>query len=458
LCCALTLAFFWPGVVMYDSVAQYQQIVSGSYNDWHPPVMARLWSVFHGIGLTGQGPMFALQGLLYWSGLGLIAAALVKGGSRIAAIAVLALGLWPPFLAWQSVVLKDGQMASAMLAATGIVAWRRLAGQVLRPVDIAAAVLLLGYATLVRANAIFAVAPLAAGLFLPWQWRRWPARFALIVAGTLAVLALAPRINHGLLGADASGVEATQPIFDMTGIAHRAGPDAVKLLPREAWMKVEAAHCHSSVFWDIFSSGRRCGFIQDELSGKPTKEIFAGWIAAIRANPGAYAGHRIAHWNLTMRWLVPWRFPLAAPEAESEPNDFGLGSPAPIVRPYDGFAGWLIAGPLGAPILALAAALAVLALARPASSPAHALAVPLALSATAMELSFLVVSISSDWRYHLWSMLAAWLAVILLATRPLPRRSVGIALALVLLVGVSALGARMFLPSMGDNYEDLIAG
>lgn len=443
---------------MYDSVAQYQQVVSGSYYDWHPPAMARLWSLFHAIGLRGQAPMFALQAVLYWAGLGLIAAALARGGNRIAAGLVLALGLWPPFLGWEAAVLKDGQMASAMLAATGIVLWRRLGGQALRPVDITAAVLLLGYATLVRANAIFAVAPLAAGLFVPWQWRRWPARFALIAAGTLAVLAVAPRINHGLLGADASGVEATQPIFDMAGIAHRAGPDAVPLLSRATWRKVEAARCHSSVFWDIFSSGQRCGFIQDELSGRPTREIFAGWTGAIRIHPGAYAGHRLAHWNLTMRWFVPWHFPLAAPEAGSEPNTLGLRSPAPVVAPYDDFAGWLIDSPVGAPILALAAALAVLALARPATSPAHALAVPLALSATAMELSFLVVSISSDWRYHLWSMLAAWLATILLLTRPLPRRAARIALALVLLVGATALGGRILLPSIGDNYEDLIAG
>jgi len=456
LLCVLSLAFFWPGVALYDSVSQYQQVVSGSYYDWHPPIMARLWSLFRGAGWHGQSPMFALQLLLYWGGLGLIAAALAKGGARKAAVAVLALGMWPPFLAWDAAVLKDGQMASAMLAATGLVGWRRLAGQELRGIDRAAVILLLGYAVLVRANAIFAVAPLAVGLLAAWEWRRWPTRFALIALGTLAVLAMAPRINHGLLGADASGVEATQPIFDMAGIAHRAGPDAVPLLPRGTWQRVDAERCYTPVFWDVFASGRRCGFIQDDLEGRPTREIFMGWTGAIRAHPGAYASHRLAHWNMTMRWLVPWHLPLARPEAGSEPNDFGLGSPARIVEPYDALAGELIDSPLGAPILALAAALAVLALARPATSPAHALAVPLALSAAAMELSFLVVSISSDWRYHLWSMLAAWLAGILLLTRPVPRRPARIALALLLLVGVTSLAGRILLPSIGDNYEDLI--
>lgn len=230
--CAVVLLFFWPGVAHYDTVAQYQQVVSGAYYDWHPPAMARLWSVFHASGWAGQGPMFLLQTVLYWIGLGLVAAALARG-ARIAAVAVLVLGLWPPALGWQAVVVKDGQMAAALLAATGLVAWKRLAGKPLGAIGTAALVVLLGYAVLVRSNAIFAVAPLAVGLFAPRRWQEWRSRFLLIGAATVAMLALSPAINHGLLGAEASGVEATQPIFDMAGIAHRAGPDAVPLLPPE---------------------------------------------------------------------------------------------------------------------------------------------------------------------------------------------------------------------------------
>lgn len=453
---ALALSFFWPGAALYDSVTQYRQAVSGIYDDWHPPAMARLWSGFHALGLPGQAPMFALQMLFYWGGLGLIAVGLARAGARIAAGAVLLLGLWPPFLGWEAAVLKDAQMVGALVAAAGLVAWRRLGGEAPRPIEFAAVALLIGYATLLRANAIFAAAPLAAGLFVPWQWRRWSLRFALIAMGTLAALALAPAINHHLLGARPSGVEATQPIFDMAGIAHRAGPDAVPLLPSETWRRVEAERCSSSVLWDVYASGQRCGFVQEELTAHPAGALYAGWAAAIRDNPGAYAAHRLTHWNATMRWFVPWHFPLTRPMSGSEPNRLGLASPATRVEPFDDVAGWLANGPLGAPILAFAAAVAVLALARPAASAAHGLAATLALSAVAMELSFLVVSISSDWRYHLWSMLAAWLSAILLVTRPLPRRAAGIALAMLMLIAASTLGARLLLPPVGDNYEDLL--
>lgn len=454
--CVVVSLFFWPGVAHYDSVAQYQQVVSGAYYDWHPPAMARLWSVLHALGWAGQGPMFLLQTLLYWTGLGLIAAALARGGARFAAVAVLALGLWPPALGWEAVVVKDCQMAGALLAATGLVTWKRVEGKPPGALGTAAVAVLLGYAVLVRSNAIFAVAPLAVGLFAPWRWQDWRSRLLLIGAATVAMLALSPAINHRLFGAETSGVEATQPIFDMAGIAHRAGPDAVPLLPPETWRQLEARRCHSSILWDIFSIGKRCDFLQHGLAGRPRQEIFSAWTRAIREHPGAYLSHRLAHWNATMRWFVPRHFPQAMPQAESQPNQFGLASPGRQVAAFDRVAGWLVDTPLGAPIFALAVALAVLALARPAQSAAHGLAVPLALSATAMELSFLFVSIAIDWRYHLWSMLAAGLSAILLVTEPLPRRSARIALAVVALVALTGLVARLMLPQIGDSYEALI--
>jgi len=42
----LSLLLFWPGVALFDSVYQYRQALSGTYDDWHPPIMARLWSLF----------------------------------------------------------------------------------------------------------------------------------------------------------------------------------------------------------------------------------------------------------------------------------------------------------------------------------------------------------------------------------------------------------------------------
>src|SRR5436305_8256036 len=225
LLCALMLAIWWPGVAMYDSVDQYGQALSGAYDDWHPPVMARLWSLFTPL-WPGQAPMFVLQALLYWLGLGLIAASLARQGARRAAAAVLVLGALPLFTGWQAAVLKDAQMTGAMLAATGIAAWwRRAEGRL--PIAAGAGIaLLLVYATLVRANAIFAAAPLACGLF-GWFGVRAPAgRAAILLGFVAAALGAAPLINHHLLRADETGIARSLPVFDLAGIAHRAGAEA----------------------------------------------------------------------------------------------------------------------------------------------------------------------------------------------------------------------------------------
>ena len=160
-------ATFWPGVAMYDTVAQYGQVLSGDVDDWHPPIMVRLWQLLHPLGPT-TGPMFLLQVALYASGFALIVAALVRAGRWRAAIGAVVLAMSPLLLGWQMVVLKDAQMLGALVAAFGIVSHYRLAERRIAPPAAAVVALLLVYATLVRANAVFATVPFAV-LILP-QW------------------------------------------------------------------------------------------------------------------------------------------------------------------------------------------------------------------------------------------------------------------------------------------------
>lgn len=444
------LAAFWPGIAMFDSLNQYAQIVSGAYEDWHPPAMARLWSLFYGAGWHGQAPIFLLQVLLFWVGLGLIAAALARQGARIAAWAVLLLGIWPPIAGWQVAVLKDGQMAGALLAATGLAAWWRLRGEALPRWAIGLVALLLLYATLVRINAVFATVPLAFGLLGSGGWR--PLRHgALMLAATVAVLVAMPLVNHALLRAHASDVGRSLPIYDLAGIAHYAGPEAVPVLPAAVWRAAEAQQCIRPELWDPL--GDRCDFVSDGLAAAaPGHKLTGLWIGTIARHPLAYAAHRLTHWNATMRWLVPWRYPLAEPQWDSEPNALGLGSPSRWTAPFQRLAANLAESPLGAPILWLVAALAVVALAWRREDARSRLAVTLALSAVLTELAFLVISVAADYRYHLWAMLATGLAVALVADKPLPRRGLRIAFAALLLVGATGSVARFALPPVGEDY------
>lgn len=452
---AAMTAAWWPGTALYDSVDQYGQVLRGAYEDWHPPVMARLWSVLHLAG-DGQAPMFVLQATLYWLGLGLIAAALAGQGRRSGAAAVLAIGIWPVFSGWEAAVLKDAQLVAALVAAIGILGWWRLRG---RRVPLWAGALvapLVLYATLVRGNAVFATVPLAFDLARWFGLRSWWMRAGAMLAATGAVLLVMPFVNHRLLGAEETGIARTLPTFDLAGIAHRAGPEAAPVLTPDLWEEAEARHCYTPFFWDPYGDQRRCGFIGDELDdAAPGGALFRAWAASARRHPLAYAAHRLAHWNETLRWLVPRARPLAAPPDESEPNTIGLASPGAAAAPWASAADWLAASPLGWPMLWLAGALAALWTAR---REAESLAFALALSAVTLEASFALVSISADLRYHLWPMLATALAWVLLAGTPLPRRPAWIALALSGVLLAAGLGARLVLPPGGDSYAAMLAG
>jgi hypothetical protein len=454
LLCASMLAVWWPGVAMYDSVDQYGQALSGAYDDWHPPIMARLWSLFH-LAWGGQAPMFVLQSLLYWLGLGLVAAALAREGRRGAAAALLLLGALPLFAGWQAAVLKDAQMAGAMLAATGIAAWWRLAGRRLPLAAGIAVALLLLYASLVRANAVFASVPLACGLFGWFGLRHWAARAAALLGIAAAILAISPAINHRLLGADDTEAARSLPIFDLAGIVHRAGPEAAPALPPATWAAMEARHCSTPFFWDPLGDENRCLFVKDELNARaPGGALFRAWLEMAARHPLAYAAHRLAHWNATARWLVPRGWPLAAPPGESESNELGLVSPGPAGAAAAEAGAWLAETPLGWPILWFAAALGALLLAR----REQPLAFALALSAVLLEASFAMISISSDLRYHLWPMLATGLASALLARTPPPRRALWIVAAALVVLALAGIAARVALPPVTGGYAAMLAG
>jgi hypothetical protein len=87
------------------------------------------------------------------------------------------------------------------------------------------------------------------------------------------------------------------------------------------------------------------------------------------------------------------------------------------------------------------------------------LALALIVSSLVLEASFFMISIASDLRYHLWSMAATPLALILLAQRLRTTRS-GWGIAAVLLLSVVGTGAvaRMTRPNAPSSYPAMVHG
>ena len=471
LLCVAALALFWPGVAVYDTVAQYRQAVSGAYDDWHPPIMVALWHGLRGIGLTdGATPMLAVQMLSYWAGLGLLAAALAAGRGTgrdrsqarpRAAIAVLLVGALPLFLGWQGVVLKDAQMVGILLFAIGLVGWWRLRA---RRVPVAAwgiVALCCGYALLVRANAVFAVVPLLAMLAPISPLKRG----GIALVGTLLALALAPVVNHAVLGAARSGVERTQAIYDLAGIAARVPDGAATGLRPDEIAAIVARHCASPFFWDPLGDEAHCGASLTRLQTISAASLYATLAVAIVNHPVAYAAHRLAHLNSTDRWLVPLDWPNAAPPAASEPNTLGLKAPGRLAGWWQAMARWIAESPAGWPIVWIVVAITACTSGagrseEAADDAARKLGTALLVSALVLEASFAVLSIASDLRYHLWPMLATALGVILRGGRTGSGRNAratkwicGVAMLVVIGGGITA---RAMLPRPPQTYAGML--
>jgi hypothetical protein len=440
---------------MYDTVSQYGQVLSGEVDDWHPPVMVRLWQLLNPL-WPGTAPMFVLQVALYGAGFTLIVAALTRIGRWRAGVATTALAISPLLLGWQMVILKDAQMLGAMVAAFGIIAHYRLANRRVPPAATALVVLLLAYATLVRANAAFATIPLI--VLLSPQPRSTLARGALGVAAIALVLGASPFINHRLLGASSSGVAKSQALFDLAAIAVAAPGASNPFTPMERQQFV-AHHCVKEFFWDPLGDPSACGPLTARVNAQAETDLYIELARAAAAHPLAYAEHRVGHWNSTERWLVEPNLPDAAPPVEAEANDLGLETPASaLAASWQNVAAVEAATPLGWPIGWTLVGLFFLPSAwRRRTDTAGGLSVALLVSALTLETSFLVISIASDLRYHLWSMTSSALALILLGKDlSLTRRELIACASITALVIFGGLFARSSLPRAPDNYEAMI--
>jgi hypothetical protein len=193
--------------------------------------------------------------------------------------------------------------------------------------------------------------------------------------------------------------------------------------------------------------------------GEPVGKLYFELARAAANHPIAYARHRLAHWNSTQRWLVASGLPDMAPPIEAEPNKLGLVTPdSDFASSWQDAAGIEASTPASWPIVWTSLALLLVPAAwRRRGEAAGSLALALLASTLTLEASFLVISIASDLRYHLWSMTASALALILLSDNLATKRPEWRASALVLgLVIGGGLMSRATLPRAPDSYQGMV--
>lgn len=147
-----TFATFSPGFMSWDSLNQYEQALTGEYNDWQPPAMALLWSALNKI-FNGPESMLAFHLTLYWGGFFVLYVAYKKQGSRIA-IYFPVVAFAPCLLNTVSVIWKDVGLAVSWLFCIALLVYLHSSKMRMGLISGTAVVTSFIYGYLVRHNSI----------------------------------------------------------------------------------------------------------------------------------------------------------------------------------------------------------------------------------------------------------------------------------------------------------------
>jgi hypothetical protein len=409
---AANAALHFPGVMNNDSLGQYRQAVSGQYGDWHPPIMAWLWSCLRFLG-DGPAPFLLLHLALYWLGFGLVADGMRRAGHPRIALAITLAGAFPPFLYVNAQVVKDVGMAVAWLAAAGGLFWFRVQH---RRVPLAWGAVIAGlifYGAMVRTNALFGLGPLLLLALAPARWLRSLRLMGAAVLVAVVALPASQLANRVLFNPVQEHAVQSLFLFDLMGIAVHTGNPAV-LEPRATFSRDELRTCYSPYWWDSLSPWGRCGGRvhrpQDVEMPTLPDGLPAQWLRTIAQHPVAYATHRLKHFNSALLFAVPPKHIRLTPEYRT---DDPAVPPLEVITARDIRLDIVRKNPAVWPItwLAWAGCLLVL-LRRDPPTPTVATARVLSVSALGYSGAYLLIGVATDMRYHYWTLLAVMLATL----------------------------------------------
>jgi hypothetical protein len=410
----ITLWLFHPGWLSVDSAVQYQQALTGRYDDAHPPLLAWLW---HHIDRfwPGPGSLFVLITAVWWIALAAFAFRLQSGWRG--ALAALLIGLSPPVLLIAAHLWKDVALSASLLAASAtILAFRRDGRTWLAVVALA----WLAAAVCFRHNAWPAVLPLV--LWLVWPRRpatSWGASRLVVALGLMAGLAVVPGAVSRAVGAAPRDAFSAVVLWDLGAVSIATGQ---MLIPPEVRAPdlVPADLVAGYVTWanpEMFAVAPIRLGVHGPYSAADRRAVLGAWLAMIRAHPREYLAHR-ARVSRHLLFGPPAEAPreLVYVPARILPPEANIVLPE-VDRPRDrvviAMAERLRTTPLfaGATWLALALAAAALALPRRHSETGRA-SLALAFSALAYALPLALVTGSAEFRYLHWSVIAALLAML----------------------------------------------
>lgn len=438
----LTVWLFHPGYLSWDSAYQWFQVRSGEWNNVHPVIMTLVWSVTDRV-WPGPGGLFLLHAALYWSGLALLATALLRRGWA-QGLLVLGLGLMPVVFALLPHLWKDIGMLVALIWTVALLAHElRRPSRALR----LAAVLALAVACAYRHNALPLALPLlwyVAGRELaasragsavaapgtpvpaggppaarsPWRQRlRRSWRQGVLTAGLLLAVLLLAGLPNRLPGVERFQVWPVTATWDLAAVSVA---QREVLLP-EAIIEPDLVladldnHFVPFAAPPIYNSTRiRMSVGPTAFSPEQMAAVNRAWLGLWLHHPGPYLRHRAR-----LAGFLFGLFPQDLPDDQIV--YYGVmpfaDNPPVAVADSAGARTWRhwVAGWVNTPLFAFwPYALVLVAVAVSIrGGRSHPLLRPLLWSCLLVTLPLLVAAPSAEFRYLIWPVFCAGLAVVL---------------------------------------------
>ena len=242
---------YFPGLMTGDPSSQFHQAQTFQFDDWHPPIMALIWSLTDKI-VPGPEGFFLLQIVLYWGGFFLIGLVIIneldtRAVSDFKYVLLCSLPFSPFLLNICGNIWKDVLVFGCFSVALGLIlscprgsriwSWRSV---------IIWGLLVIG--SLARYNSFVAGVPLLVLHFWPQAPDRRLLRVVLgrgLVAAALTitvVLGIDKALDTFVLHSAKKHAENSIFLFDLVGISHRIHQNLVPGLWPDRGDKLDLDH------------------------------------------------------------------------------------------------------------------------------------------------------------------------------------------------------------------------
>lgn len=293
----ITLAFLhffsaYPGGMVFDSFTQFKESVDKEYFDWHPPIMAYLWTLLNSIH-TGPQLMLAKNIILLWLGVGVFYFTLRKY-NPILSLTYLALPLIPGILLESSFILKDMDLAICLFLSAAIFSYFTL-NQQKPPIAVSAiALLLIFYGSGVKFQGKFIVPIMV--MWLMWLYYRSNKKLFFLTSFLITLLIIGGNMFFLKKFSQPSFAHNSRIFFDIAGISVNKNlnlfPEFIKNNPKFSFAKLKqfytARHINSLREKDVY------------IAPQTQEEAFVfdlSFYYAVASFPRAYLRHRVNNYK-----------------------------------------------------------------------------------------------------------------------------------------------------------------